>query len=829
MRAVTCRLEDSSDLAAVGNKAYNLREMLSLGVNVPPGFVVTNSVFCQLRHQLSDSNIPDRILKRILHARRQLPPGPVIVRSSAVGEDSATASFAGQLVSIPNVVTAPDIERALKQCWASYGSRSVQFYERARKVQLSGMGAIVQVQVSSRISGVLFTSPPAGVASPDELYGEYCPGFGEDLVLGRVNPGRFRISKADNRYTVDRRPDEMPVSDEAVLFNSEQIYRLSQTAMRLEKHFGSPQDIEWTIDERGDLFFVQTRSITVHNRARSQTLWSNANINENYPAPVSPFLHSVACQGYYHYFRNLAIAFGFSADRVRLMEQSLRNIVGVHYGRLYYNLSNIHSVLRIAPCGETLAKFFNNFVGASKLAERRETRKRSVLARAWEGAQVLCKTTGQYLFITRRINRFERIVDEFANATHPSRLAGQGALELRDHLREFMAIRCDKWTDAALADTASMVCYGVLKTLLTRKASSLDQRSLHNDLLKGLGGVESVKPTIELWKLARKIESDPALARLFATSPTPEILTALQADRRLAGLNSDLQEYLERWGFRFSGELMLTVASFQEDPLPLLDMLKSYLQAAGPSPVEAIRHLESEREAATARQGVVVRLILRATRRSITLRERARAKQALLYSRCRRIALMVGEHFVRDGALDRADDVFFLTYPELDEFLSGNAMFPDHVYSTVAPRKSAHHEWLHVSLPDTFECPEGEYASAAHLNTPMSGSDEEMNGIGACGGRVTAPAAVLESVGNAENLRQGDVLVTRQTDPGWAPVFFLIRGLVIERGGMLSHGAIIAREFGLPCVVGVKNATQRIPHRCMLSVNGDHGHVRIVD
>jgi pyruvate,water dikinase len=202
----------------------------------------------------------------------------------------------------------------------------------------------------------------------------------------------------------------------------------------------------------------------------------------------------------------------------------------------------------------------------------------------------------------------------------------------------------------------------------------------------------------------------------------------------------------------------------------------------------------------------------------------------LLYSRCRRIALTVGEHLVHDGTLDSADDVFFLTYPELDEFLSGNAMFPEHVYSTVAARKRAHHEWLQMSLPDTFECPEGEYASDAHLNiTPISNSDEEMNGIGACGGRVTAPAAVLESVGDAENLRQGDVLVTRQTDPGWAPVFFLIRGLVIERGGMLSHGAIIAREFGLPCVVGVKNATQRIPHRCMLSVNGDHGHVRIMD
>ena len=136
--------------------------------------------------------------------------------------------------------------------------------------------------------------------------------------------------------------------------------------------------------------------------------------------------------------------------------------------------------------------------------------------------------------------------------------------------------------------------------------------------------------------------------------------------------------------------------------------------------------------------------------------------------------------------------------------------------------------------PDTFRMNEGEYQPAGPAGTPENGSHHfttrsDLAGAGVCGGKVTSRAAVLASLSDAHLLQAGDILITRQTDPGWAPVFPLIRGLVIERGGMLSHGAIIAREFGLPCVVGVKDAATRIPHGCTVSIDGDRGHVQILD
>jgi pyruvate,water dikinase len=234
------------------------------------------------------------------------------------------------------------------------------------------------------------------------------------------------------------------------------------------------------------------------------------------------------------------------------------------------------------------------------------------------------------------------------------------------------------------------------------------------------------------------------------------------------------------------------------------------------------------------REATAVRLVLRWTQRAILLRERARLKQALLYSRCRRIVLALGERLADAGRLRAADDLFFLTAEELDALVSGSAMFPDRVRDLVALRRRAHAELSNMKPPETMTLAAGEYlpVSQEAARAPVSSGDgartATLVGTGACGGTARARATVLRDVTEAHRLAAGDVLVTRQTDPGWGPVFPLVSGLVIERGGMLSHGAIIAREFGIPSVVGVQDATRLIPPGGMVVVDGDRGEVRVL-
>jgi pyruvate,water dikinase len=271
--------------------------MLRLGLPVPDGFVVTDAAFQELLrgNGLSErignlcspleardlqalrrashlicllvkgSEVPEQVRWEASNLRRRLLPGATLaVRSSGVGEDSESASFAGQLDSVLDVDAAEELEPALLACWASYWSERSLFYQLSRGIKLGGMGVVVQEQIHSRISGVLFTEAPAAShGGRGALLGEYCFGLGGDLVSGRISPGRFSISRAGFGWRRHETPDQPAPEEHAYLFHDAMMSALGRAGLELEKAFGSPQDIEWTIDRDGRLFFLQSRPITV--------------------------------------------------------------------------------------------------------------------------------------------------------------------------------------------------------------------------------------------------------------------------------------------------------------------------------------------------------------------------------------------------------------------------------------------------------------------------------------------------------------------------------------------------------------------------------------
>jgi rifampicin phosphotransferase len=906
---LVCSLASALNAASVdgvGGKATNLAEMAKLGMDVPPGFVVTDSAF-QLfldenkllgpigkaiesleAKQLERINaaskainglvlaakIPEPVLAAILaFVSEAFPDDALAVRSSAIGEDSRHASFAGQLDSFLNVKSEKHLIEAVLGCWASYWSPRVLFYQLSKGICLRGMGVVIQKLVSSQISGILFTAnPDLAVGKRDSLVVEYCRGFGDELAAGKLNPGRMVIDRSDFSYRDQATPEQAGGEEDANLFTTDQMKRLSRAALKLEQHFGCPQDIEWTIDQNGQLFLVQTRPITVgftapdvSDKAPQEAhpvgpfvLWSNANVNENFPEPISPFLYSIASAGYYHYFRNLALTLGFDPRRVAMMEYPLRNVIGVHGARMYYNLTNIHSSLRMAPCGELLAKWFDDFVGVSKSASANDATLLKVpsagrLAQWIEWLRTVSQTTWQLLFLTKRVAAFERVVHEFAATTKPSLLESKSLNDLLQDLRAFIDIRCNRWTNASLADATAMVTYGMLKRLLSREFPDREQSGLHNSLLKGLRDVVSGTPIIELWKLSRMVQENPSLNDLLNANNDARFLAEICVKPEYSTFHAAFQSFLQDWGFRCSGELMLTVASFQEQPEALLDILRSYVALKGESPLDLLNRQAADRESETyavmqqlrrrrlfwvlpwPSQATWLSIVLKSCHKSIALRERARLKQALVYNRCRRIALAIADKLVAIDGLQNRNDIFFLTYEEVDSLLVGSAMFPYLTKELVQLRKDEHQRLSRMTPDDSFVLPPGCYlpvdgpAVRVAMNTEVQVDEKSLLGIGACGGKVTGPATILRDISECRMLHQGDVLVTRQTDPGWGPVFFLIQGLVMERGGMLSHGAILAREYGIPTVVGVRDATKQILTGQRITVNGDRGIVQLLD
>ncbi len=214
---------------------------------------------------------------------------------------------------------------------------------------------------------------------------------------------------------------------------------------------------------------------------------------------------------------------------------------------------------------------------------------------------------------------------------------------------------------------------------------------------------------------------------------------------------------------------------------------------------------------------------------AIGYRERARLKQALLYSRLRAVVRALGERLREAGELDAADDLLFLTWREIDAWLSGHSMFPGGVGELVALRRREHAALAETRPPDTIELAQGVYLDPEPDAADAAGPDgdaQELLGVGVAGGKVRACARVMTDLSEQGAFERGDALVTRQTDPGWAPLFFLAKGLVMERGGMLSHGAIVAREFGIPGVIAVPDATRIIESGETIEIDGDRGRVR---
>lgn len=847
-----------------GAKAQNLARLGRLGYRVPRGVVVANGAFqvhlreagvddmcgslfgrlaglevgeirrqcAVIRARILETPLGPGLRNELESARSGLNGKLLAVRSSAAGEDRQDASFAGQLESVLGVASPGQLEDAVRTVWASLWSERSLLYARHRGLGSMHMGVIVQEQVGARYSGVLFTRNPVAPPPGEEAVIEYTAGLGDRLVAGEITPSRARVRHQDLKVTRDDTGESAaePALPDATLV------QLARIGLELEQALGAPQDVEWSVDEEG-VVLLQARPVTAVGAG--QVVWTNANIAENFPGVVSPFLYSIVARGYTAYFRNLGLGFGVSRRRIAAMSQVLRDIVGLQGGRLYYNLTNIHTALYLAPGGPWLARWFNQFTGAREFPKV-EGVHANAAQRFFELARVAVMTAWKYLWVRRRSARFERIIDRYAEATHPRLLAAKRLPELASDLRGFLDIRLKRWNDAALADTAAMVCCGALKYVLPRTGAVPENEAVQGTLLSGLEGIASARPIVELWKLSREIRGDAALRRLFAGAAAAEVVTRL-ASAEFVGFRRRFEHYLDVWGFRYSQELMLTKPTPREDPLPVIRLLQSYAKEDGRGPEEISASQRGIREQVTDRISTRLtpqawlrwlplskagrfRQLLRAAQGSILLRERARMKQALLYTRLRHVMLRIGEELAALGQVDDREAVFQLEVDEVLALVDGT-LAPERARESIGRRREEQERLAEYEPPDSLVLARGERwrPEPAAPSIAREGTGSSLRGSCACGGSVEGVAAVVLDVREADRVRAGDILVTRQTDPGWAAVFFLIKGLIIERGGMLSHGAIIAREYGIPAVVGVPEATLLIRSGDRLRVDGDRG------
>lgn len=803
-------LHKCADASSFGEKAAGLCRLMQSGVNVPNGFALSQYAFSTFNVEGGDLGV---LSHHIQTALPSLKSPKVIVRSSALGEDSDEHSFAGQLDSFVVNNEWHEVLKGIQKCWKSLGSERTKAYQEQAGVELKTMGVIVQEFIEPQYAGVTFTRTPSGA---EGFYTEYVEGHGEQLVSGAVTP----FTLLDEDHNNDTAPFD--------------IFMLKEEAKRLVESWEMDLDIEWAA-AAGKIYFVQARPITTE--AKSQVFWSNTNLNENYPKPISPLLYSIARTSYYHYFKNLATILQIHPESIQKLEPSFANTVGSWGHMIYYNMSSIHNILASSPLREYFVDAFNQFVGypsqdvGHKAATK--TAKGRFIANLFKLNATLEKNVQ---WIEENVNAFAKKADKASSQE-----------ELNQALHGFFNLRFHQWYRASLADMFSMITYKVLG-VLTRKYYGEESVGVHNTLVQAIPGLMSSEPLNKTYDIAQYIQSKPELTELFLKqSPTQvwtQISNAEVASEDESVLFQKIENYLSDFGFRCSGELMFFETNYFDDPTQYIELLQGYLKQESEDPRRAIERKAGERKKATrsllarvlknrwyfpplgALEALAVRWLIKRTQNAISSRERVRYMQAKMYYAFKKAVQRWGHVWAQKGWLRLAEDVFFMTYTEISELASDSYANPSQFKEVLALRKSDFALEAPQQYPENFSTLVGERPSAEELSIADDG--EGQKGLAASGGTITGTIKVLESVLEGHKLNKGDILVTKQTDPGWAMVFPIIGGLIVERGGALSHGAIVAREFGIPAVVGVPGVTQNLKDGQTVKVDGDRGTVSIV-
>jgi len=807
---------DCSDVACVGGKAAALAMLTAKGFPVPPFVTVAGAAF-------DDGGLTDAGRMALCAALDTVGPGPFAVRSSGQDEDGARHSYAGQFLSRLGVAAA-DVPAACAEVRRSGSTDALRAYRRSQGLDAESMApaVIVQRMVAARVAGVAFSADPVS-GRPDRIVVSAVSGLGDRLVGGEVDGETYVLEKASGARLAG--PATGPLT-------GDDLAALRDTVLRIEAAFGQPQDVEWAF-EGSRLFVLQARPITSRVLGSAvqdpaQLVFDNSNIVESYPGLVSPLTYSFAGYVYARVYRMFVRLVGVDERTIRRHAATFDNMLARIDGRVYYNLANWYRALALLPGYGLNRSYMEQMMGLASplpahLAERMLPPGTADTGRLREWARV-ARVALRLLLAAARLDgsiaAFQARLDR-ALQRPAAELATLPLSALAAEYRRIEAELLDRWDAPLVNDFLCMMAFGAARRLVERWAGA-DGLALFNDEMIGQGDIVSAEPARRIARMGALAARDPALAARLAAG-----------DRRVleesSELATEIRAYIDKFGDRCIEELKLESRTLAENAAPLLAAIAA-AAAVPPRPVaarsDAMGRLAARLADRPLKRWVALRLVRWAKRR-VRDRENLRFERTRVFGRARQLFLAMGRQFAALGLIESERDIFFLTVQEALGAIEGSGLSVD-LTGVVGLRKAE--QEAAAARPDPPERVEIRGAAAAgvvqkSVTAPAATGDEATRyGAGCSAGSVVARARVLRDPAS-EALAPGEVLVARHTDPGWIAVFSNAAAIVVERGSLLSHSAIVARELGIPCVVGLKGATAWIVTGDLVEVDGASGKV----
>lgn len=837
-----------------------------------------------LRKCICSNKIPEAVKKEMfLQMKLFIPFGSfVAVRSSALGEDSKEFSYAGMLDTCLFRRSEEEICDAVVTCWSSIYSDRAVAYRNMRGIpqdQVS-MAVVVQEMIDGQASGVTFTVNP-GTRYEDEILITSVFGLGEGLVSGTLDSDQFIALKKPG-YPVTER--QLADKVEKLVFDTEKNYGTATVAVAAEEakkpslsdnqiqaiaavchkiecaYKGVPQDIEWTIDSEGTIRILQARPITTIDSAIPaerdyKTIWDNSNIVESYSGVTTPLTFSFAIYAYHRVYVQFCEVLMVPQEDIKENDFAFANMLGFLNGRIYYNLKNWYKLISVLPGYSYNSRFMEGMMGVKVSYGDKKSEKpmgffQKYFCELPRIGLVGLNLAYRFWRTDVEVKNFMDVYQAQYNKYKDFDFNAAPAHKLVEIFNELDNTVLANWKAPIINDFMAMIFYGVLDMLM-KKWNLNEDPALKNDLLAGQGNVESTLPLRNIQKMARFISADAELKELFTGKNAVELKQMFipvpdsSKPASWVDLGKQVADYLEKFGYRAMCELKLEEPSMSERPEFLFDMLKNY--AAAPLPTEdnvgdkeRLVREEAERKVRgllgddtilwKLKKIDVLMFVANWAKKAMAVREYQRFARTRMYGLVSRLYKGFGRRFVERGVLDKVDDIFYLTMQETLEYVVGTAR-SQKLRELAALRRAEFDEYRNMDeLPDRIETTGVTYCNDLTRGMLADVQDDDpdiIRGIGGCSGKVTGKVKVILNPSDDMSLN-GEILVAARTDPGWVPLFATASALLIERGSMLSHSVIVARELGLPAVVGATGVTKKVKTGDVVELDGTTGIVKII-
>lgn len=787
------------------------------------------------------------------------------VRSSAASEDMAIASFAGQMDSYLYQKGTEQVCESIKSCWASAFTERVLLYRHNHNIPLfeKQMGVVVQEMIGGDISGVTFTANPvSGDWDCISISATY--GLGDGIVSGTVSSDTYLYHRRNQSVETqiaqkeeltqfntgeNRGIEHVPVEtdlQETAVFSETDLLTHIPVWDNIQTYYGYPQDIEWTILDN-KLYILQSRPITTLTTWPGEPrLWDNSNIIESYSGVTTPLTFTFASEAYTTVYKQFCEIMGVSRSVIANNDDLFPNMIGLIRGRVYYNLISWYRMLALFPGFQYNKGFMELMMGVKEVERYTPTETESIsFLKKWgvlfpRLLKLIFGLIYNLLRIESRIKSFDRnfqnIYGQHVNKDFDSHSV-DALMALYLKLKRQLLF---DWKPPLINDFYAMIFYGVLQKLVQKWLNDVSP-TLQNDLLCGEGGLESTEPTHAIIHMAMLIRKDEDLTSWFLQQDKQEMMTALRAKEESSykELYAAIEDYLSRYGYRCMEELKLESLSLRDDPEFLFTMISNYvlmehLDLEAMQARERQIRIDAEREVARSLKGPrswlkrrIFNWVLRNARRFVKNRENMRFNRTKIFGLVRDILNSVGRQLEAMRILTHARDIYYLELDEIIGFVNGTLSSPE--LGKLADLRKEVFQDFESEEPDEHFITYG----PVWVGNQFLGEQKEdeyeyeegvLRGVGCCPGVIHAPVKIVKNSRDNVDLKD-HILVADRTDPGWVPLFPTAKGLLIERGSLLSHSAIVARELGIPTIVGVRDLLSTLENGQVVEMDGATGRI----